>query len=361
MQKAVVVLCVNLLGMLHIDWKNLLFLLLFVACKNAKSDESQLIVTVGQTVLRAKPFEKSPELAVLEKGQSVTDLGEVSANESQLDLHGKSYQTPWIKVRSADGNIGWVQAMALKPKENPSKWMLQKKLECYFGKAIADRRAMLMESQDQVATESQLAQAWQESRGLRDTFGILLSRRPETGFQTQYAWLGAALPGFLYQKVGDSGSPYLFADFKFWYEKALKTKGEQDDAYFQTCLAAFPFDSIESFFPVWKFQVSDTKSASQLGAGYHQSMLNQIDKAIESNGLFASDLQDLKEQLLEDVFDKDIEYWQDKEKILNELSQILAQPPKCLDVHTLESLAIRKKMFESPLENGITVNLRSGN
>ncbi len=341
-------------------WKILPFLFLLSGCKDRQTEGSQLVVRVEQASLRAEPRENSRELAALLKGQTLTDLGEVGPSESQIAVGCDVFQTPWIKVQTSENQIGWIREWDVRQVKETKDWLLQKRMLCYFGNALASRRNVLQKKFVQTETDLQVAEAWQESSTLRDTFLQLLSRRPEREFQVQFNWLGEVLPGFLFQKIGEGEGPCLFANFHDWLQKALKTNGLQDDAFFQACLTAFPQDSIESFFPAWKFQLSESESVSQLGAGQHLKMLRQIDRGLEAGLLFAASLELLKDQVLEDIFGKNMRYWQSPEKILGELGQILSEPPKCLNAREQESLRIRQKMFEDPIANGVVVNLRSG-
>lgn len=344
----------------HSAWKILPLLPLFLFCKNEQATDTRLFVHVAQTSLRSAPSEKSHEIALLEKNQTLTDLGEVSRAESQIALGCDVFQTPWLKVRTPKDQIGWVLAWAVRPARERADWLLQKRLDCYFGKALAARRNAVCQSFLAIETEPQLAEAWRESAMLRDTFLHLLSRHPESGFSLQLNWIGEALPGFLFQKIGENERPQLFADFRVWQQKALNTKGLQDDLFLEVCLAAFPHDSIESFFPAWKFQLSETESASQLGTGQHLKILRQIDRALAAGTLFLPQLERIKEQILEDVFENSVRYWQPQAKILAELNALSADPPKCLSAREREALGIRSRMFENFEENGIRVNLRSG-
>lgn len=344
----------------HFDCKILLLLLLLPSCKNEKSIENQLVVDISQATIRAEPSEKSRQLATVDKGQPLIDLGEVGPSES-LVAHGNDvYQSPWIKVQTFDNQIGWMLAWALKPVQKHKDWLLQKRMDCYFGKTLTKRRNAVFQSFENLKTEQQLSDLWQASADLRDTFLQLISSRPEGDFKLQFDWLNAVLPGFIFQKNEFENRPEIFADFLFWTQKALKTNGLQDDTFFQTCILAFSKDSIESFFPAWKFQISETESASQLGLGQHIKMLQQIDRSLQTGTLFTVLLTTFKDQVLEDIFEKGVRYWQPKDKILKELGQILADPPKCLSMRELEALGIRLKMFEDPVGNGIVVNLRSG-
>lgn len=346
--------------MQHFAWKILTLTLLLTYCKNAANSEGQGIVTVKPVSLREEPTEKSRELALLEAGEALVDLGETSTSESQIMVGGQVYQTPWIKVGTPDKQTGWVLAWALKPVGHQPDWLLQKRIDCYFGKSIAARRNLLMQSFEKAETAEAMFGAWRTTTALRDTVLLLLDQRPEGDVKLQYSWLKELLPGFIFQKSETGSRSLLFANFEIWQEKALKTKGIADDAFFETCFMAFPNDHIESFYPAWKFQLSEIESASQLGAGIHLKMLQKIDLALEAGSLFAPSLESFKDQLLEDIFDKGVSYWQSQDKILAELDQIIADAPKCLNPQELESLTIRQKMFQDPVGNDIKVNLRSG-
>lgn len=346
--------------MLHFACKILPLLLLFSACKNAQSPDNQLSVSIKMLSLRAEPNEKSQEISSLNQGASLQDLDEVSQHEAQIVIGGQLFQSPWIKVKSSNGKEGWVLASGLSAASSNKDWLLQKRLRCYFGPALTERRNALLERFESMQNEEQMLENWRSAQALRDTFAVLLSGRSEQGFQPAFDWLKAALPAFIYQKMEHEQQGQLWADLQSWHAKALKTKGIQDDQFFQTCLVAFSADSIEAFYPAWKFQLSEANAASQLGTGQHRKMLLQIDVALQSGDLFRKELDVFKEQVLEDIFSKNIQYWQSSEKILSELGLLIQQAPSCLSPEEVNALQIRKKMFEDPVLNGIKVNLRSG-
>lgn len=342
----------------------LLFLpaLIFVFCKN-ESPQNQLVVTAAQAVLRDAPGEKSHEIQVLKQGEKVTDLDEVSDFESVITLGDAHRQSPWLQVKTAGKVTGWIFGGAVEPTmQTDSNWLLQKRMQCYFGKSLTERRNKVIGARASTV-ESDFAIQYRNLMTLRDTFVLLLARRSdpnEAHMQPDYSWLEEVLPGFILQKIAEGTQPYLFAYYGLFQKTVTQTDGKQDDVFIETCFAAFPSDSIESFFPAWKFQFSDYEAASQLGKGIHFKMLKQIDKALEYGPLFRPELTDFKEILLEDILDKKTVYWQPKELIIKELSQILNANLTCLDERDRAALKARVVMFENPMANGVRVNLRSG-
>lgn len=345
----------------------LLFLLvpILTCCINGKS-ENQLVVDFMQISLRDAPGKKSNVLRVLTMDEKVTDLREVSHFESSVFYNDRNHQAPWIKVKTADDEVGWVFAGALRPVQSDTLWLFQKRMQCYFGTSVTARRNRLVETGlrgDHIKSGEGLAAAYRESVALRDTIVHLLAHRVEpadAGFQPDFAWLQGVLPGYIFQFVAEGTQPYLFADFRIWREKSRRSSYDQDDAYFNTCFMVFPADSIESFFPAWKFQLSEYEAASQLGTGIHLKMLRQIESALSTGELFKPELVAMKESVLEDIVGKNINYWQPKELILSELHEIIPSGLSILDDRDRTALQARLTMFEDPEANGIRVNLRSG-
>lgn len=318
---------------------------------------------LDQTTLYVAPGEKSKVVGTLKKGTVVTDLGEVSNFETIIQYEGTPRKAPWLKVQSTDNQTGWLFAAAVQPLVNQDGWLAKKQLVSYFGPSLAVRHDRWLETRKNINDEQTFAGQYSEAVSLRDTFIQLLQRRAdptENVEQNDFPWLRSALPGFVFQWVAEGTQPYLFADYKQWQSIAGKTSGQQDDLFVQTCLLAFAADSIESFFPVWVIQTTDYESASQLGSGKHEQVLQATDHALAAGNLFQSELKQMKDNVLADMLDKNRSYWQPQDKIISELKSILAHPPKCLDERDLLALQTRLQSFENPAANGIRVNLRSG-
>ncbi|MEY3194017.1 MAG: hypothetical protein RIQ78_113 [Bacteroidota bacterium] len=334
-----------------------LFFLSF--CRN-KSDENQLVIAVEKTSLHAAPGIKSPLVAALQMGDRVIDLGDVSHYETELTFGTTVLRMPWIKVKTAKNQEGWVFVGAVTPRRNRAEWLLDKRLDCYFGHEFLARLTSWKDGLSGVQTELQFAGAYRRGIAIRDSMAYWLGRRSEPAGLPDYRWLAGVMPGFVYQDAFDGGLPNLFVDYPFWGQQAQRTRGRADDAFVEVCFAIFPQDSIESYFPVWKFQLSETASASQLGTGAHLKIMQLLDKNMPQSRIFESELLGFKEALLEDVHDPTNRYWQSAEHILKELESITTRPPKCLSVSEINALRVRRKMFEEPEKQGIVVNMRSG-
>lgn len=340
----------------------ILLFLIFVSCK-WKNTQNQLFVGNFPTSLRDTPGDNSLEIGVLEPGETLTDLGETSDFESLIVLDDAPLQSPWLQVKTGGGNIGWVFGGALAlPPASAKTWLLQKRMQCYFGKVLTHRRNQITDAPPSLS-ETDFAVRYRDLMALRDTLVLMLARRPEPGEarrQPDFSWLMEVLPGFIFQKVAEGTQPYLFVHYGFFRSIALKTNGVQDDAFIEACLTAFSADSIESFYPAWTFQYSDYEAASQLGTGAHLKMFRQIETALKTGPLFRPELMAFKEALLEDMIGKNSVYWQPKELILKELDQILNAGLTCLDESDRVALQRRRAMFEDPAANGVRVNLRGG-
>lgn len=344
--------------------RHLLFCLalVFPFCKN-NTLENQLVVVFPQTVLRDAPGEKSAEFRTLKMGEPLRDLRQVSRFESEIRLRETRLQAPWVKVQTANNEAGWVFAAWVEPAQPQEDWLLQKKMACYFGDALVARRNEYVRGIETTASEYGVAACYREAVALRDTIIQLLTRRaePNGGYKKfDFSWLPEVLPGFVFQEVAEGTQPYLFADYRFWQQKALRSSGVQDEAFIETCLTAFPTDSIESFFPTWTLPLSEYAAASQLGKERHLKVLRAIDQSLEAGTLFRPELTAFKESLLEDILGKNTVYWQPKELIVKELNQILKTGFACLNARDYIALQARLTMFGDPEANGLRVNLRSG-
>lgn len=108
----------------------LLLLSVFVACKDTNSTETNtttddtniaidsVAVAAPTTVtvyawvdklrMRSEPDTKSEVVAEIPEGGAMTFLDEKTDFTQQFTLRGKSYDEPWLKVKTTEGKEGWV-------------------------------------------------------------------------------------------------------------------------------------------------------------------------------------------------------------------------------------------------------------
>lgn len=348
-------------------WITGLIFIMAIGCQNKRTPPGTLQLSViYSTSLRAAPGEKSQEILQLEPGDQVFDLKEVSPFVSAISFNDTLRQEPWLLAQLPDGRQGWLFAGALRPAgqnaEGVRRWALQKRFAALFGPALAQRW------QNWVATpepgsDTATAVFFRQGLALRDTMNLLISRmvtRQTDAPLPDLFWLNKWSPLFLLQQVNEGASVYLFTDFRVLSKIASNSRGKQDDAFVQVCLAAFPADSIESALPVWIFPQSAESGYSDLGQGNHLKILQSVDRALQTGDLFRPELLDLKNRVLEDITGKDRIYWQPEEKILAELKKIQESELRCLNNTDRIALKARYNMFQLPSANGIVVDVRSG-
>ncbi|MEZ4926564.1 MAG: SH3 domain-containing protein [Saprospiraceae bacterium] len=329
------------------------------SCNPDKSDHT-LSVSVGQIALQTAPGLKKEVVTTLLEGKKLKDLGEVSHFESVITFGYNPIQSPWIKVESSSGKQGWVFAGALKPEGEFGPWLQQKRLQCYFGKALTARVESFPDKVSALTDEEHCALSYRQIRGMRDTMLFLLKHRAEPEGQVTYDWMANLVPGLVYQRSLTGDAPDMFFDYGHWLKTATKSTGDADDAFFKFNCMIFPMDSVESPFPVWKFQMSATESASQLGTGVHVKVLDQIDQLLSASPIFKPELLATKDAILDDILDKNTQFWQTKDLILQELDSILVKTPACLNTKESSALKVRRVMLEAAENNGVRIGLRSG-
>ncbi len=110
----------------------LTFMILF-SCKNTNSDETpkkesilqdstinqdsnvvEVYVWVDKLRLRKDPDTKSEILQDLDEGETLLFLNEKSSFKDKINLRGKIYHEPWLRVKTSENKIGWVYGGAVK-------------------------------------------------------------------------------------------------------------------------------------------------------------------------------------------------------------------------------------------------------
>lgn len=328
---------------------------------------TKMIVNIDNLRLRAAPGDKGEAVGKLRKGSVLYDLGEVSDFTTKVQLRGIWFEEPWLKVKTDQNLEGWVYGGAVTfDMENPtalSNMVLNKRLQTFFGKGITLKLNRYKNDYESLKTSSDFAQNFKEGIDLRDTLTTILENRinvGETNEMPDLFWIENAIPGYVTQLVAEGTIYYLFQDFRQFQQKAMGTEGVEDDEFVDLNLLVYAADSVEHFFPSWFIQTWDYGGCSLLGKGEHLKVLRKIDRVFMGSGLFAPEVKEIKDRLIDDITNKDIDYWETKEKILLELDSIMGSGFDVLTNEDMILLKTRRMQFEYPAENNIKVNFRSG-
>lgn len=362
----------------------LLFLLLFIlSCSDDQGSEET--GNINSTPVIEKPVEKVKLYATMDhlRVRKEADLGSetvymLSENEEveflevqengeniPVKLRGFRYQDPWIKIRTTDGTEGWVYGGGVKYKDNSkiAKILQKSRMEALFGKGIAPLFADYKSKFDRVNTSIDMAEVFRMGKSLRDTTENIMHEKIEVSDPQKLpdlSWLSDAFPGYVSHLVAEGTMFHSFIDFKEFAKKARRTTGTEDDKFMELGMKIFPIDSIEHFYPAWFMQTWDYGGHSELGAGVHNRLLDEMNRILAESPLFENEIETYKDQLIHDITDSHVTYWQPKDAILKELDEIIAADYGILNEEDKIALKTRRKLFENPSANGIQVNHRSG-
>ncbi len=327
----------------------------------------QFVVHVERTQLRADPGENGKVLKELTRGAILYDEGEVSDFTTLITLNGIPHNEPWLKVRTDAGTIGWVYGGALSfDSERPTaltNMLIEKRLQSMFGLELATQIASYRELWKAMQTEQDFARVFQVGTKLRDTLTRVMGDRLTIQNPQEVPdlfWLQQAIPGFVPQLVAEGTGYFLFWNFKSLEEIAIKTNGTADNQFIDLNLRIFPEDSIEYFFPAWIIQTWDYGGSSLLGRGIHASLLGKMDEALSNSTLFKAEILRMKEHLINDISDSDVTYWEEQEKIVEELDTIIQSNFTILTNTDKIALTTRRLQFDEPEKHGIQLNMQAG-
>jgi hypothetical protein len=327
-----------------------------------------LISNIDYLRLRDKPGPDGQVIANFMEGDTLYDLGEVSAFTTEVTLRGIRFDEPWLKVRARDSLAGWIYAggvhFRLDDRAELTNRLMKMRLQTFFGEALAQRVLGYRQTYLKARTSEELAEVYRSARFLRDTLMQVFDKRI-TIIQgpdqiPNLTWMEEALPGLVAQRVAEGTAFHLFLDYHQWLSKARQTKGPEDNQFVDACLTAYGLDSVEYILPDWTIAVSDEHVFSELGKGVHRAMFSKMTQAMASSRLFEPEYMAFKKQLMDDIMGLQLSYWNNQEAILQELDGILADNPGILTGVDKENIKKRREQFTQPEKNNIRLNHRSG-
>lgn len=336
-----------------------------------KPERTKLVANIDYLRLRSEPGTDSETVAMLQRGQVMHDLGEVSDFTTRVELRGIKYDEPWIKVETAEGQKGWIYGGGIYFDSNTSGELLDKILEkrftSFYGKDIAE---------DVFAYRAEFAKAKTDKAMVRviETGESLLKEindKSEKVFPNvnpvedkdspDLRWLQEAIPGYHFGVAAEGTIYYFYRDLKAFADKADNTRGKADDDFMALNIQLFPRDSIEYFYPVYFMQTWDYGGHSLLGEGKHFEVLTSANEFMAKHpGAFEAEINKIKDDLIQDLTASPQGYWYEKSRILSEIDKIIQAELGILTEKDKIAIAEQKKRMQDPDKNNIKTGIRSG-
>ena len=336
-----------------------------------KPERTKLIANIDYLRLRSKAGTDSETVAMLQRGQVMHDLGEISDFSTQVELRGVKYNEPWLKVETAEGQVGWVYGGGVYfDLNNSSKAMdllMKKRLVTFYGKDISEDVFAYRKAFAMARTDKDMARVIEEGSSLAEEMNnknekILPMANPDDEKDVpDLRWLQQTLPGYHLGSAAEGTIYWFYRNLKQFSEKVSKTKGKADDDFINLNLQLYPNDSIEYTFPVYFMQTWDYGGHSLLGEGKHLEILTSANEVMAKHpGIFDAEINQIKDELLHDLTASPQGYWYEKSRILSEIDKIMKAELGILTEKDKIAIAEQRKRFTDPVASGIKVGLRSG-
>lgn len=354
-------------------------LLLMVSCGSEASEVSQstdpaesaaftpdlkVIVSTGR--LRSAPDPQADILHQLNNGATLKDLEEVSQKTTQISFGSQKYDEPWLQVQDSSGLTGWIYAREVAPINadiDLQEFRRQKQLSSIFGKAGQESLQQYRTLWQEATSDANMAAVYQLGLQLRDTLVNMLENKSygyDSGPLPDLFWIDNYVPAYVTQLVAEGTVYYLFNDYKQWLEKAKQSQGRQDDQFFELMIRCFPQDSVEYFYPAWELQTWDYGGHHLLGRGITYDILANIEQLEPRTPLFSKPLLQLKDQILADLTQPNIHFWEPDSLVKQELDSIIQANWSIFTPTDRIALDTRRIQLDSAAFHGIGFNARAG-
>jgi hypothetical protein len=336
-----------------------------------KPERTKLIANIDYLRLRSEAGTDSETVAMLERGQVMHDLGEISDFTTAVELRGVKYNEPWLKVETADGQKGWVYGGGVYfDLNNSSKAMdllMKKRLMSFYGKDISEDVFAYRKAFTMARTDKDMARVIEEGSSLAKEMNeknekILPMANPENAKDVpDLRWLQQSLPGYHLGSAAEGTIYWFYRNLKQFSEKASKTRGKADDDFINLNIQLFPKDSIEYFYPIYFMQTWDYGGHSLLGEGKHLEILTTANEVMAKHpSTFDAEINEIKDNLIQDLTASPQGYWYGKTRILSEIDKIMKAELGILTEKDKIAIGEQRKRFTDPAASGIKVGLRSG-
>lgn len=350
----------------------ILSLAILMACESEKTEKNnadsiifpRMEVTIEGLQLRQFSSLESQSLETFKKGSTVYDMEEVSESLIPMLIDSVLYCEPWMKVKTTKGQEGWVYAAGIDFKEN-QKSLINKRTEALFGPRLKDSLEAYQSGILNIAEEeSYMESLFRTGKRLQNELNQILETTSYVLMEPyglpDLFWMEEIFPGFVPQLVAEGTRYQFFVDYKQFLELCAKHERNNDKQFFGICVDIYPVDSIEYYFPVWSIQTWDYGGHSLFGKGIHKEILGKLDSFSQDNVFYTEEINTYRQQIIDDITGGEVTYWEDQEKLLKEINEIIAEELTFLSDADKIALDVRSKQFLEPEKYGIRLNIRAG-
>jgi hypothetical protein len=363
----------------------LLIIIAFVACENEvvvntqsqekteqivevitdnTSENIELTANLDNLRIRDVAGLNGKGIATVSKGAKLNYLNEMSDFTDEITLRGVTYNDPWLKIQTEEGQVGWVYAGAIKfdmtkINEDFKTQMVTKRLEKVFGNKLVFEIEQYQKDFAAVKTDKDFILMYRNAKTLQDKLNEKLEAAYNMYEVTDFPdlfWIDDAIPGLNAELVAEGTIYSLLFNYKQLGKATLNTTSDLDDSFINLLIAKNSGE-FEDFFAVWYLQTWDYGGYSLLGQGKHVAMLNRMQTLKDKTPLFDLEIKEMKNKLLKDITEGK-EYGEQKEKMIEEVNNIINKQYELINSDEIIALKTRIKMFETPEKHKIQVFMK---
>jgi len=323
-----------------------------------------LVVTTRQAIIRVAPSIDAAEITRRSKGDSLLFTNRVSQFNTAIKLEGVAYNEPWLRVILEDNSMGWIYGACINFDAQQQVQLKEKVLDqravTLFGSSLAQQIAVYQKEVKSASTLPAFRTLYSRAQILKDSIELQMALYLTTAEGLpDFFWLNELMDGLLVHYIETENKYYLFKDLNLWQTISRQTTAKEDDNFVEVLLATYPSDSIAFYYYGWELPVDSNTRCSLLGSNIHSDVLNKIGAALDSNGYFNTEINDLKQALIDDIAVSE-QYWLPLGQIQEELELIIKSNHPFLSSGDRIALKTRRQLLQKHVENNIAVNLFDG-
>lgn len=323
-----------------------------------------LVVTTRQAIIRVAPSIEAAEIARRSKGDSLLFTNRISQFNTAIKLEGVAYNEPWLRVILEDNTMGWIYGACINFDARQQVQLKEKVLDqravALFGFSLAQQIAAYQKEVSSTSTLPAFRTLYSRAKILKDSLEQQMEIYVKTAQELpDFFWLNELMDGLLVHYIEDQNKYYLFKDLRIWQSISSQTLEKEDDTFVEMLLATYPSDSIAFYFYGWELPIDSHTRCSLLGSNIHSNVLDKIQVALDSNSYFNTEINDLKQALIDDIAVSE-QYWLPLEQIQEELELIIKKQYPFLSSGDRIALKTRRQLLQKHVENNITINLFEG-